>query len=509
MSECKVFSKCSEKKLYIPIFEVFNALGHEVHFSKLNGEILLRLGRKNVTLKVGLETGSLNGFEITLEAPVKEIDGEIMVPSTFLSDIFNLKIDMDYQDNVITISEKTEAFHRAEQLIFFHEELMKETKADIKKGTAFFVEAFQKVKEEADAFLKEPIDSVIHKTMIPPSGNMHDYLTIAPYFWPDPESESGLPWKPKDGQINPKSRGADTDFVRTSDMLHGIEKLCLVYYYSDKQVYLEKVLECIRSWFIHEDTRMNPYVKYGQSVPGGVEGRPLGIIEWTAIVNIITALQLLERNNMIPHSELDTMIDWFTAYISWLQRSELGVLEDEQRNNHGSNYDYQLVGILLYLNHREDAIRRLEYVKTKRIADYIMPDGSQPFELRRTKSMNYTCMNLRVLTKVADLAKRFTDIDLWNYETEDGKSLKKAYVFLKPYILNEKEWTWQQIQETVDIKLVNTMRPLFINAKNLFGDAFLDVPSNLQVSIPYFDVLRFHMKCEKTDDEIVWKSYQI
>lgn len=83
MSECKVFSKCSEKKLYIPIFEVFNALGHEVHFSKLNGEILLRLGRKNVTLKVGLETGSLNGFEITLEAPVKEIDGELWCHQPF------------------------------------------------------------------------------------------------------------------------------------------------------------------------------------------------------------------------------------------------------------------------------------------------------------------------------------------------------------------------------------------------------------------------------------------
>ncbi len=498
-----------EETNYVSLNLVTGAFGYAVKIMEETKEVHLTAGRKQVVLADKSQSGILNGYEISLEKPIYIQDGDVQVPVSFFSDILGFRVQIDQQNMTASITDEVTEFNRADCLIYFHENLMKQTKADMESGDAFCLKAYHEIKREADNFMKQPMDSVVNKTMVPPSGDMHDYLTIAPYFWPDPDSETGLPWKPKDGQINPKSRGADTDFVRTSEMFNGLETLCLCYYYSDDTSYLNKCLECIRVWFLDEKTRMNPYIKYGQSVPGGIEGRPLGVIEWTSIVNVITALQLLERNHMIRQEELDAMSDWLTAYASWLQRSNLGIEEDEQRNNHGSNYDYQLAGILIYLNRMEEAIERLESVKTRRIDDYIQPDGSQPFELRRTKSINYTCMNLRVLTKVAYLAKKFLDIDLWNYESEDGRSLKKAYAFLKPYILNEKKWEWKQIQETVDIKLENTMRPLFINAKVLFGDEFLDFPDSFPVSIPYFDVLRFHMKCKKNNDEIVWKSYQI
>ena len=37
------------------------------------------------------------------------------------------------------------------------------------------------------------------------------------------------------------------------------------------------------------------------------------------------------------------------------------------------------------------------------------------------------------------------DVDLWNYQTADGRSIRKAFDYLLPYALGEKKWTGQQI----------------------------------------------------------------
>jgi hypothetical protein len=36
------------------------------------------------------------------------------------------------------------------------------------------------------------------------------------------------------------------------------------------------------------------------------------------------------------------------------------------------------------------------------------------------------------------------DIDIWNYESVDGRSIKQAIKFLIPYMLGEKEWSYTQ-----------------------------------------------------------------
>ncbi|HCL31831.1 MAG TPA: hypothetical protein DIC52_25795, partial [Candidatus Latescibacteria bacterium] len=45
--------------------------------------------------------------------------------------------------------------------------------------------------------------SVIDKPTSPPSGDMQDYLSQGPYWWPDPKSADGLPWVRRDGEANP------------------------------------------------------------------------------------------------------------------------------------------------------------------------------------------------------------------------------------------------------------------------------------------------------------------
>ena len=39
------------------------------------------------------------------------------------------------------------------------------------------------------------------------------------------------------------------------------------------------------------------------------------------------------------------------------------------------------------------------------------------------------------------------NVDLWSYQSADGRSLKQAINYLLPYVLGEKKWEYQQIKE--------------------------------------------------------------
>jgi len=53
-------------------------------------------------------------------------------------------------------------------------------------------------------------------------------------------------------------------------------------------------------------------------------------------------------------------------------------------------------------------------------------------------------MNLRGFIHLANMAQT-VDVDLWNYETADGRGIRKALDFLLPYAQGQKKWEHQQI----------------------------------------------------------------
>jgi len=69
--------------------------------------------------------------------------------------------------------------------------------------------ALARLRRDADAALQQKPVSVMDKSMVPPSGDKHDYMSVGPYWWPDPKKKDGLPYIRKDGVVNPERHNYD------------------------------------------------------------------------------------------------------------------------------------------------------------------------------------------------------------------------------------------------------------------------------------------------------------
>ncbi|MCB9260476.1 MAG: alginate lyase family protein [Ignavibacteriales bacterium] len=330
-------------------------------------------------------------------------------------------------------------------------------------------EAFQLLINKADDLLTMKPVSVIDKSPIPPSEDKHDYMSMGPYWWPNPDTENGLPYIRKDGERNPEINQI-TDHANERKMTDAVYTLSLAYYITGESKYSSKASQLLRIWYINDSTKMNPNLNYAQGIPGICTGRGIGIIELSSIYKIIDAIKILETSNSWTEMDDEKIYTWFDEYLNWLTTSQYGIDELNWENNHGSWYDVQTASVSLFLGKDDLARKIIERAKTKRIDLHIESDGKQPLELERTKSWSYSVFNLNALFLLAYLGEH-VEVDLWNYENPKGGSLAKALDYILPFTLNMDEWKYEQIQK-IDIDSIIPLIQLAekkIN-KNLYSD---------------------------------------
>jgi hypothetical protein len=307
--------------------------------------------------------------------------------------------------------------------------------------------------KQADQALRLPAASVMDKKAKPPSGDKHDYMSVGPYWWPDPSKPDGLPYIRKDGETNPSRVDDQTDNAAFKKLLGAVPTLALAYRETGREEYAEHAAKLLRVWFLDPATKMNPNLNFGQAIPGRVDGRGIGIIDSAGLLEVTQALPWLEKSAAWTKADRDGMKSWLAQYCEWLQTSKNGKEEAEAKNNHGTWYDVQVTALALFTDQNDLARRIVEQAKSKRIAAQIQPDGKMPEELARTNSLSYSTMNARAFCNLADLAAK-AGVDLWNYQTKDGRGIRKAIDFLAPYAEPGKEWTFEQIGT---VKLSNRM----------------------------------------------------
>ncbi|WP_257659156.1 alginate lyase family protein [Parapedobacter lycopersici] len=322
--------------------------------------------------------------------------------------------------------------------------LMEENKTKIEEGNAVLQSALDNIVRQADSVMETPVHSVMQKPAVPPSGNKHDYLSRGTYWWPDPTKPKGIPYIRKDGNVNPEVSKI-RDFHYMNELSEAIKILGVAYYYTSEEKYVADGLRRLRTWFLNSDTRMNPNLNHSQVIPGVSEGRKEGLIDTRSFVDLIDGVQLLSASESFTKNDLSGMKGWFSEFLNWMTTSEIGKGARMLENNIGTAYYMQLVTYALFTGNKSRALEALKGPIPELIETQFEQDGRQPKELSRTNAWSYSTANLNYWFRIARLAEHM-NIDLWNYRTPSGKSIRTGYEWLLQYADNDREWTYQQIK---------------------------------------------------------------
>ncbi len=285
--------------------------------------------------------------------------------------------------------------------------------------------------KDANKALTKNISSVMDKVTPAPSGDLHDYISCAPYWWPDPANPTG-PYIRKDGVSN--KAVLTTDKKNLATMANSIVNLSLAYYLTSQEKYAAKAVENLRIWFLNPKTRMNPNVNFGQTIFGhfGGKGRGAGMIETYKFVDMLDGIELLKKSIKFTAPDQQGLQSWFTEYLNWMMTSEVGNQEYKAKNNHGTAFDVQLTRVALFVGKENIARKYIDDFAARRIFAQIEPDGKQPLELARTKALHYSTFNLTHILDMCYIAKTL-NINLFNAKSSDGRSISKALDFMAQF----------------------------------------------------------------------------
>ena len=254
-------------------------------------------------------------------------------------------------------------------------------------------------------------------------------MSQAPYFWADPAKPDGLPYIRRDGERNPEINKISDH--RTMDlMVAATRTLALAYYFKGNEAYAVKAVQLLRAWFLDPATRMNPNLQYAQAIPGINTGRGIGLIETRGLADAVDSIGLLAGSKALSSADQKGLEEWYAKFLQWMLESQNGRDEAAAKNNHGTYYDVQTASFALVCwqagNWRNGI---LETAKQKRIAGQIEPDGRQPLELVRTRP-GAIATEILMADVACAASEKTCSVDLWSFQTKDGRSIRRALEYL-------------------------------------------------------------------------------
>jgi len=347
-------------------------------------------------------------------------------------------------------------------------------KKDLRQKDKNSIAMLASLQQQADSLLPMKPLTVMEKAFTPESGNKHDYMSQAPYFWYDSSKPNGRPYLRRDGERNPEIYKI-TDRTYLGKLETASRILALTWYFTGEEKYAAKASSLLQTWFIDEATKMNPNLDFGQAVPGVNSGRGIGIIETIALTGIADAATLLKGSTSWTNNNEKALKNWYAQYLDWMLMSKNGREEHAAKNNHGTWYYAQAIDFALFTGNQAKARELVAESKT-RLDSQLTADGKQPLELERTNGLGYSTMDLHGWFTVATLAEK-TGVDLWHYQTSKGASIKKAFDWLLPYAMGEQPWTYQQISK---YNSKTELYPLLLKAAAVYKEqVYLDKAAKL------------------------------
>ncbi|KAI8380785.1 putative alginate lyase [Blakeslea trispora] len=242
-----------------------------------------------------------------------------------------------------------------------------------------------------------------------PSGDCRDFLSYAPYWWPENSNDPNTRYVRKDGKRNPDI-GAVKDQAFLESFAESIMHLCLGYYMFDRTSFADHAVLLLNTFFVDERTRMNPHLNYAQLVRGSQNktkmGRGEGVISSRSLIRVVNVLPLLD--SLDAYQSIKPSIHaWFNAYLHWLKTSPVALEANRAKNNIFTWYIAQKSTIEYFLYPTSPLVCHtlLEFFSTSLPKQIDAKTGNQRFESNRTKPFHYLVFNIQAILCLAELGQ--------------------------------------------------------------------------------------------------------
>jgi hypothetical protein len=293
----------------------------------------------------------------------------------------------------------------------------------------------QIMKEAAWAMEQQPI-TVTAASSPRSAGGKHDFYSEGDYWWPNPVSADS-PYVQKDGMTNPGNFTAHRHaMIRLSRI---VGALASAYIITRDEKYVKQAMKHCTAWFTDRETMMNPNLLYAQAIKGRATGRGIGIIDTIHFMEVVQGLMAMIEARSMDKNKLAGIRKWFEEYLKWLTTHKYGKDEMNAANNHGTCWVMQVGVFARFTGNNELMDFCRNRYKTALLPSQMANDGSFPLETRRTKPYGYSIFNLDAMAVICQSLSTRED-DLWNFQTTDGKCIRKGIEFLYPFIKDKSKW---------------------------------------------------------------------
>ncbi|KAJ7032159.1 chondroitin AC/alginate lyase [Mycena alexandri] len=289
--------------------------------------------------------------------------------------------------------------------------------------------------------------TVTKKPILPPSGDNHDYMSWAPYHWPDcsnvhnttvldlSDTWTKCDYVVRDGEVNP-DRNVIQDFQSFFNLSDAVlyNSIAATLQNSPSSVYSQNVVRFITTWFLDPDTAMNPNLDYSQmdGGPNGQTGTFTGMLDLRGFAKIASGILILRATENADWTPaLDTQfVAWCNKYISWLETAQIAHAAATAANNHGTIFVSQLAAVKLIANDTAGAVNWTQNYFTGTFQGQLTENGEQPLEAARSAPWHYRNFNLAGMITNARLLKYANPTSQpWN-ATAKGATIQTALDFL-------------------------------------------------------------------------------
>ncbi|KAI9273716.1 alginate lyase-domain-containing protein [Sporodiniella umbellata] len=244
---------------------------------------------------------------------------------------------------------------------------------------------------------------------IAPTGNVKDFLSYAPYWWPENPSDPHTKYVRRDGKRNPDA-AVVKDQYQLESLAENLLYLCLGYHFFKNERYASHATLLLDTFFVNEVTGMNSHLTYAQIVRGSqntkVMGRGEGIISARALCRVVNVLPLLD--NFCGYQTIRAQIvHWFFCYSKWLQQSPVAKMALKAKNNIHTWYIAHLVSVERFLDPSSMSLVACikDFFGHSLPAQIDSSTGNQPLEAKRARPFHYLVFNMQAILYIAEVAR--------------------------------------------------------------------------------------------------------